>query len=109
MSNYLIDYSTQTILPAKSHFEPEKNFVLVNPEKLIKYTEKICTDENCRYPQLALRLMNHILAEMDNNNKWNISARQIAKRFGVHYDTVTKCLKYLRAIELIKPTEKVYH
>ena len=109
MINYLIDYSNETILPAKNYFEREKNFVLVNPEKLIRFTEKICTDENCRYPQLALRIMNHILAEMDYDNKWKISARQISKRFGVHYDTVTKCLKYLRSIELIKPEEKTYH
>ena len=100
-----INYETETIIPAISHYHNQKSLLLVNPESLVRYAELICTDENCRYPQLALRILIHIMAEIDNHNKWTVSARQIAKRFNVHYDTVTKCLKYLRSINVIR-TEK---
>lgn len=99
---YNINYSTETITPITRITEIDKKQILINSANLTRYTELICTDKKCRYPQLALRLLNHIIAEVDNNNIWLSSARQISERFNVHYDTVTKCLKYLRSINVIK-------
>jgi len=104
-----INYATETIASANNNHE-KKVFVIVNPENLVRYTEIICTDKNCKYPQLALRILNHIFAEMNKENKWTASARQISKRFDVHYDTVTKCLKYLRSINILQSEkDEFYH
>lgn len=98
---HYINYSTQVILPATDFHEHQKNVLLVNPQSLVRYTEQICNDDNCKYPQLTLRILNHVFAEMDTRNRWNVSARQLSKRFDVHYDTITKALKYLRSINVI--------
>lgn len=104
-----INYETETILPATSFYDRYRGLLIINPESLIRYTEIICTDENCRFPQLALRILNHVFSEIDKENKFTVNARRISKQFGVHYDTVTKCLKYLRSIGLIKQVERTYH
>lgn len=101
-TNYTIDYSTETIMPATRIQEISRHPLHVDPERFAQLTELICTDEKCKYPQLTLRLFNHIVAGIDTENKWNASARQISRRLGAHYDTVTKCLKYLRAIDVIR-------
>lgn len=98
---FKIDYSNDTITPKTSFYDKMNGILIVNPEVLRRYAETISTDENCRYPQLTLRLFVYLLTEIDKKNKLSISARQIAKEFGVHYDTVTKCLKYLRSINVI--------
>jgi NADH/NAD ratio-sensing transcriptional regulator Rex len=49
-------------------------------------------------PLLALRLLIHIIAGIDADGKIHICARQLSKKLDVNYDTVTKCLKYLREI-----------
>lgn len=63
---------------------------------------QISDSEQCRYPLLALRLFLHIITKIDTRGRVYISARQLAKKLGVHYDTVTKALKYLRQIGLLK-------
>lgn len=100
-----INYATEVILPATDFQEHQKNVLLVNPQSLVRYTEQICNDENCKYPQLTLRILNHVIAEMDAKNKWSVSARQFSKRFDVHYDTTTKALKYLRSINVISSND----
>ena len=100
-----IDYSSETITPVTSFYDKHKGLLIVNPTSLIKYTETICTDKKCRYPQLTLRILNHILAELDKENKWSACPRQISMKLGAHYDTVTKCLKYLRSINVIQTTK----
>ena len=65
------------------------NFIRVNQENLLLFTDKIITDENCRFRQAVLIIFNHLLANMDNESKVEISARQLSKRLGIHYDTAT--------------------
>ena len=96
-----INYSAETITPEISFYDKQKGLLIVNADSLVHYTEIICTDKNCRYPQLTLRILNHIFAEIDKDNKWAISPRYVANRLDVNYDTVTKCLKYLRIINVL--------
>ena len=79
------------------------NFIRVNQENLLLFIEKIATDENCRFRQAVLIIFNHLLANMDTESKVEINARQISKKLGIHYDTATKCIKYLKQIDVIKP------
>lgn len=79
------------------------NFIRVNQENLLIFNEKIITDEKCRFRQAVLIIFNHLLANMDNESKVEINARQLSKRLGIHYDTATKCIKYLKDIEVLKP------
>ena len=100
-----INYLTETITPETSFYDKQKGLLIVNPESLIRYTEIICNDENCRYPKLTLRILNHIFAKTDNEKKLAINPRYISDMLGANYDTVTKCLKYLRSISVL-PCEK---
>ena len=102
-----INYSTESITPETSFYDKQKGLLIVNPDSLVRYTEIICTDENCRYPQLTLRILNHIFAEIDKENKWAISPRYVSDRLGANYDTVTKCLKYLRSINVLRIEKEV--
>ncbi len=78
------------------------NIIQVSQDNVLSLTEKICTDKNCKFPQLALRIFNHLLAGVDNEGKVTVNARLLSKKLGVNYDTVTKCIKYLKHIEIIK-------
>ena len=97
-----INYAEETISPVTSFYDKHKKLLIVNPDILKGYTETICTDESCRYPKLTLRILNHILADIDRENKWEASPRNVAKRLDSNYDTVTKCLKYLRSINALQ-------
>ena len=79
-----------------------KDIVEIEQQCLFYLTEKICKDKNCRYPQLTLRILNHVIAGIDVEGRMFICARQLAKAMEVNYDTVTKCLKYLREIGVIR-------
>lgn len=83
----------------ESHWLPE-NIVEIEQNKLRSVTEKIC--QQCRYPLLALRLLIHVITGIDANGRIHISARQLSKTMDVHYDTITKCLKYLREIGVVR-------
>ena len=96
-----INYSTETITTETSFYDKQKGLLVVNPDSLIRYTEIICTDENCRYPKLTLRILIHIIAELDKNKKWAVCPRYVSEILGANYDTVTKCLKYLRSINVL--------
>ena len=90
------------------HWLPE-NTVEIEQRNLLLVTEKICT--SCRYPLLAIRLLIHVIAGIDATGKVHISARHLSKTMNVHYDTVTKCLKYLREIGVMsieKDTFTIY-
>ena len=76
------------------------NIIEVESKNLQEITDKICGQ--CRYPLLALRLLIYFITGIDNNGVIQISARQLSRKMNVHYDTVTKCLKYLREIEVIR-------
>ncbi|WP_157544001.1 hypothetical protein [Mucilaginibacter paludis] len=80
----------------------QKGVLVIERINLVSITEKICCDEKCRYPQLALRILIHVMAGMDTEGKIYISARRLAHVLGAHYDTVTKCIKYLREIEVLQ-------
>jgi len=82
-------------------WQPE-NIIQVNQQYILLISEKISNDENCKFRQAVLRIFNHILASIDNEGKVSINARQLSRNLGVHYDTITKCIKYLRAINVIK-------
>jgi hypothetical protein len=84
-------------------WQPE-NTVEIHPQNVLSIVEKICV--NCRYPFLALRLYIHIICGIDNDSRIHISARHHSKKLDVHYDTVTKCLKYLREIGAIGVEER---
>lgn len=75
-----------------------ENIVEVERYQLLQIAETICTDEMCRYPQLALRILIHVIAGIDKEGGIYISAKQLANKLGVNYNTVSKCLKYLRKI-----------
>lgn len=78
------------------------NVVEIEPQSFRYIVDKICKNADCRYPLLALRLLVHVITGIDASGKVYLSARQLAKSLDVHYDTVTKCLKYLREIEVLK-------
>lgn len=85
-----------------NQWNPE-NIVQVNRQNIIAITEKICTDKNCKFRQQALRIFVHLIASIDKECKVAINAKQLSKKLDVHYDTVSKCLKYLRNIEVLNP------
>ena len=80
-------------------------FIGSNRRHILLISEQISTDKNCKFRQATLRIFIYLLASMDNEGKVSINARQLSKNLGVHYDTTTKCIKYLKAIDVIK-TEK---
>ncbi len=79
---------------------PQENIIEVERKNLLFITEKIC--QQCRYPLLTLRLLLHIICGIDANGQVHISARQLSKKLDAHYNTVTKCLKYLREIGVVR-------
>lgn len=87
--------------PEGSQWSSE-NIIEIEQKNLQHAVEKICTRKECRYPLLALRLLFHVITGIDATGKINISARQLSKSMNAHYDTITKCLKYLREIEVIR-------
>lgn len=80
-------------------------FIRFNQQYILLVSEKISTDTNCKFRQVTLRVFIYLLANIDNEGKISINARQLSKNLGVHYDTITKCIKYLKDIDFIK-TEK---
>ena len=96
--NYSIADNRQANHIEQQHWLPD-NIIEIEPEKLLRITETICTQ--CRYPLLALRLLIHIICAIDADWQITISTRRLATMLGLHYDTVTKCLKYLREIEVL--------
>ena len=86
------------------HWQPE-SIIQVNQQYILLISEQISNDKNCKFRQAALRIFTHLLASIDNEGKVSINARQLSKNLGVHYDTTTKCIKYLKVIDVIK-TEK---
>ena len=77
-----------------------EHIVEIEQNNLRAVVEKIC--KQCRYPLLALRLLLYVITGIDANGRIDISARHLAKSLDVHYDTVTKCLKYLREIGVLR-------
>jgi hypothetical protein len=78
-----------------------ENIVVLDQKHLALFAEKICTDPNCRYPLVALRILVHSITSVNKKGHIYISARRLSKSMGVHYDTVTKSLKYLRGIGIL--------
>lgn len=81
---------------------PSPRIVEIEQYSLRTVVEQITENNRCRYPLLALRLLLHAITRIDTHGRVYISARQLAKSLDVHYDTVTKCLKYLREIEALR-------
>jgi len=96
MKFYKSHYAT-----CESKFAAIENTVEIEPKSFQYIVDKICRNNECRYPLLALRLLLHVITRADSTGKIYISARQLSKSLDVHYDTVTKCLKYLREIEVL--------
>ena len=82
-------------------WKPE-SIIQINQRYVFMISEKISRDKNCKFRQLALRIFTNILASMDNDGKVSINARLLSSQLDVHYDTVTKCIKYLKSIDVIK-------
>ncbi len=80
---------------------PTENVVEVEKKSLRYIVEKISRNGECRYPLLAIRILVHAITSVDGSGKTYMSARQLSKSLDVHYDTVTKCLKYLRQINAL--------
>lgn len=81
-----------------------ENIVEIEQKNYLAVTEKI--SKNARYPFLTLRIFNHVIAGIDTEGKAHICARQLAKKLDANYDTVTKCLKYLREIGVMGVEKK---
>ena len=84
----------------KQDWYPE-NVIEIEKKSLRYIVDKICRNDQCRYPLLAIRVLIYVITEIDTTGKVYISARQLSKSLDVNYDTVTKCLKYLREIEVL--------
>lgn len=80
---------------------PQENIVKVEKKNFRYIVEKISRSEDCRYPLLAIRILIHAITEIDTGGHVHISARHLSRALDVHYDTVTKRLKYLRSIEAL--------
>ena len=81
---------------------PDENVIEVDKKSLHGIVEAISRSGDCRYPLLAIRILIYAITSVDGNGKTYISARQLSKSLDAHYDTVTKCLKYLRAIDVLE-------
>lgn len=77
-----------------------EDIIEIEKKNFLGTVECIC--KQCRYPLLALRIFMHIVCGIDDAGEIHISARHMAKKLDVHYDTVTKCLKFLREIKAIQ-------
>ncbi len=82
-----------------SQWSPE-HVVEIEQRNLRATVDKIC--KQCRYPLLALRLLLYVITGIDQQGRIDISARHLSKKMDVHYDTVTKALKYLREIGVLR-------
>ena len=78
-----------------------ENIIEIDQLALKEITERICTDKKCRYPLLALRILIHAICEMDSNGRVYICAKKLAAKLDVNYDTITKCIKYLRVSDIL--------
>lgn len=87
-------------LDSKEPRQQEDDIVEIEQKKLRMIAETICTQS--RYPLLALRLLIYVITGIDENGRIDISARHLSKKMDVHYDTITKCLKYLRETEILR-------
>jgi len=85
----------------KASWQPE-DVVEIEKKSFHYIVEKISRNEDCRYPLLAIRILVHVITNIDGTGKVHMSARHLARSLGVHYDTVTKCLKYLREIGVLQ-------
>lgn len=83
----------------KAAWQPE-NTIEIESVLLLSVTEHICTKS--RYPLLTLRVFLHILCGIDTKGCIPVNARHMAKRLDVHYCTLTKCLKCLREIGVVR-------
>jgi len=97
-----VHLSVNSIHSNKPHICHSENLVEIEPSVLRTFVSKILENDECRYPMLALRILLHIITEIDANGRVYISARQLSKAWGIHYDTVTKCIKFLRSIEVLR-------
>ncbi|MGY3213961.1 hypothetical protein [Mucilaginibacter sp. HD30] len=79
-----------------------ENIIEVDKNILREIVDKICGKDGCRYPLLALRILIHVITSIDQAGRVYISARQLSKSLDVNYDTVTKCMKYLRSINVLE-------
>lgn len=77
-----------------------KNVIEIEQGDLSVVVDRICTQ--CRYPLLGLRLLLHVITGMNSDGLIHISARHLAKKLDVNYDTVSKCLKDLREMEVLQ-------
>lgn len=95
---------------AKPQPVPQDNIVGIDQRQLFAFSERICgAGSTCKYPQLALRLLVYMLSHIDSEGKAYINARKVARKLDVHYDTVTKCLKYLRHIDAVRVEKKSHY
>lgn len=85
---------------------PPEHIIEIERRQLVRIVELICTDSACRFPQLTLRVLLHLMAMVDAQNRVHVSAKQLAHTLGVHYKTLTKCLKYLRRIGVVQLEQK---
>lgn len=81
---------------------PSPRIMEIEQVSLRTVVEQITENNQCRYPLLALRILLHAITKIDTHGRVYISARHLSKSLDVHYDTVTKCLKYLREIEALR-------
>ena len=79
-----------------------ENTIEIEKQRLSFIVEKISRNGQCRFPLLAIRILIYAITSIDSAGRFYISARQLSKSLDVNYDTVTKCLKYLREIDVLQ-------
>ena len=88
------------LFPEKTKDFASDHVVNIEQKQLQSVVESIC--QQCRYPLLALRILIHAICSIDSQGRIYINARQLSRKLGVHYDTLTKCLKFLREIDVLR-------
>jgi Fic family protein len=96
------EHTGEDLNPAILHQWQPETLIRFNQENISFISEKICNDKNCKFRQVTLRIFNHLLSHVNNECRVSINAKQLSKIFGVHYDTITKSIKYLKSIDVIK-------
>lgn len=98
MRLWAIEYQGRLRTPKA--FGTANNHILIDAAALGLAVDMICSES--RYPLLTLRVLLHTITDIDDNGQIHISARHLAKKMDAHYDTVTKCLKYLREMGVLE-------
>lgn len=81
------------------NWSPE-NTIEIERKNFLSVVENIC--KQSRYPLLTLRIFIHIICGIDGDGQAHFSTRQMAKTLDAHYDTASKCIRFLKEIDVLR-------